>query len=345
MNGVPVPRLAVFDDAMQQFMADRSIEAGALTVMKNGIVLLEHGYGWRNREHTTLLPADALFRLAGSIRPVTAAAIKQLIAAGRLNASDRVFCLDGGPTNCILTITPFGTPDSSLKGLTIQHLLDNKGGWDHSSFDPMFQSIYIANQLGVTSPPSQQDTVRYVMGKPLNYTPGSTSGGYNFGYMVLGMVIAKVSGQDYTAYVQDHIFNPLGVAGTEIALGHTQLRLRNVREPRYADSGFGADVFDPTHTVAWPDGVFYLEALEGSGGMVASTRAMTEFMQANWLSGEPRRATAKSGCTSMRGVGALRLHTSARMASILSPTSTKTATLQGCRMTPSVPCWMKLPTA
>ena len=45
MTGVPIPALTAYDNAMQQFMIDRSITAGALAVMKNGVIVFEHGDG------------------------------------------------------------------------------------------------------------------------------------------------------------------------------------------------------------------------------------------------------------------------------------------------------------
>lgn len=290
MSGVPVPALAAFDQTMQQYMAERSIKAGELTVMKNGVIVLERGYGWQDKSEQRQLPPDALFRLASIIKPVTSAAIKKLAVAGKLSLSDPVFCLPGSPASCLLDIAPFGTPDPRLKDVTVQNLLDHKGGWDRDlSGDPMFQSIAIANALGVASPPSKQDTVRYVMGQALDHTPGTVEAYSNFGYLLLGLILEDVTGQSYTAHVQQQIFAPLGVAASEIELGHTLPELRNPREPWYADPYTGgSSVFTPTQTVPWPDGGWYLEAMEAHGGMISNSRAIAKFLQAYWISGEPR---------------------------------------------------------
>ena len=56
-------------------MLDRQITAGTLAVMKDGEILLERGYGWLDEERTTLLPPDALLRLASVVKPMTAAAV------------------------------------------------------------------------------------------------------------------------------------------------------------------------------------------------------------------------------------------------------------------------------
>jgi len=57
VSGTAVPELAAFDDAMLEFMEARGIEAGVLGVMKDGVVVLERGYGWKDAAHTEVLPA------------------------------------------------------------------------------------------------------------------------------------------------------------------------------------------------------------------------------------------------------------------------------------------------
>jgi hypothetical protein len=220
---------------------------------------------------------------------VTAAAIHKLIDEGKLKADDRVFCLPGSPANCILGLTPAGTADANAVNITIQHLLVHEGGWDRdASFDPMFRVIDIANDLGVTSPPTQVDIARYMLGRPLDFVPGSKSVYSNFGYLLLGLVIQEVTGQSYTSYIQNEIFFPLCVPKSEIELGRSLPGLRNSREPWYADPNTAPNVFDPTQTVLFPDGGFYIEAMEAHGGMIASGSAMAKFLEAYWMDGQPR---------------------------------------------------------
>jgi N-acyl-D-amino-acid deacylase len=126
------------------------------------------------------------------------------------------------------------------------------------------------------------------MGQPLDHTPGTTYAYSNFGYMLLGLVVEAVTGQTYTTYVQNSIFLPLGIANTEIELGRTLPEHRNPREPWYSSQGTAASVFPPHPTVPWPDGGWYLEAMEAHGGLVSSSRALLAFAQAYWFDGAPR---------------------------------------------------------
>jgi len=297
VNGTPVSELIIYDQVMKKFMEERNIKAGVLVVMKDGVVMLEHGYGWKDKTFQTPLQPNAMFRLASIVKPITAAAILKLIGEGKIRARDKVFCVSNATSPCHLTITPFGTPDVRLKDITIQDLLDHKGGWNRDiSGDPMFKSIEIANVLGIASPPNKQDITRYMMGRPLEHTPGTSYAYSNFGYMLLGLIIEKITGQTYTAYIQDNIFNPIGVADSEIELGHTLPEHRNPREPWYSDPLYngGPNVFSPLEIVPWPDGGWYLEAMDSHGGMISTARAMAKFLQTYWISGNPRTGNGQT---------------------------------------------------
>jgi Beta-lactamase/Bacterial tandem repeat domain 1 len=174
-SGVPVPQLVSFDNAMKRFVAGRNIPAAVICVSRNGKIILERAYGYQDRANTIPLKPSALFRIASVTKPFTAAAIQKQVADHRLNLNAHVFDLGQSPGG-ILHITPYVQPfDPRLQDITVNHLLYHAGGWDSDSskFDPMFESISIAQQLNEPSPPSQIDTVRYMLGRFLDFTPGT----------------------------------------------------------------------------------------------------------------------------------------------------------------------------
>lgn len=298
VTGAAVPQLKAFDDAMVDFMLKRDIPGGTLVVMKDGHVVLERGYGWKDKAETVAMPPNALLRLASVTKPFTQAIVRKLAAEGALSLNDRVFCLPGSPANCHLDIDPWPNPavfDLRLRNITIQHLLDHKGGWDRDiSGDPMFKAIEIADDLNVASPPSKQNIARWVLGKTLDHNPGDQYAYSNFGYMLLGLIIEQETGQDYTAYLRDEIMNPLGVPDSEIGLGATLLNQANPREPYYHAAGKGTSVFPPHAQAEWPYGPWHLEAMEAHGGLIASARAVAEFLDGYWMNGTPRSGNGQS---------------------------------------------------
>jgi CubicO group peptidase (beta-lactamase class C family) len=271
----------LFDEAMRKYMAERDIKVGTLAVTREGKELLARGYG---------IEADAPMRLASVTKPITAAAIHTLVREGKLSLDTKAFPLLG-------LRPPRGQQtDARLNDITIRHLLEHKGGWDREkSFDPMFRPLEIAAALKAPAPAGPVDIIRYMMGQPLQFAPGSQEHYSNFGYCVLGRVIEKVSGQTYLAYIQKTIFAPLGAKSVE--LGRSLPKYRNPREPVYRHPGKGRNVLDPQSKdeVPAPDGTFYLEAMDAHGGLIASSRDVVRFLDAYWISGQPRQGKGRPG--------------------------------------------------
>ena len=129
-----------------------------------------------------------------------------------LALDDRVFDL-GQAGGGLLALDPFPRlGDSRLSEITVLHLLQHQGGWDREvAPDWVFREIEIAQGMSLPSPPGRENTVRHVLGQPLQFDPGSRRAYSNVGYLVLGLVIEEVSGQEYMTYVEENIFAPLGV--------------------------------------------------------------------------------------------------------------------------------------
>jgi CubicO group peptidase (beta-lactamase class C family)/tRNA A-37 threonylcarbamoyl transferase component Bud32 len=285
------PGLEPFDRAMTKFMRERSIPAGELAVVKDGRLLLSCGYGYADRERTKPLPADAPFRLASLTKMMTAAAIRKLIRDGKLTPETKVFDLLG------LEPPPGKDLDPRWKTVTVGHLLDHQGGWDAKAakFDPMFAAIEISTALGKPSPPNPANVIRYMLGQPLQFDPGTKTAYSNFGYCLLGRVIEKSSGTNYFAYLHGHILKPAGVTG--MAKARTSPNLRDPREPFYSDPNRVRDVMwsDSKYKVPDPDGGFSIETMDSHGGLIASAVDVARFLTAYALDGYPAERKAPGG--------------------------------------------------
>jgi CubicO group peptidase (beta-lactamase class C family) len=280
ISGVLVPELLAYDQAMYDFMRARNIPAGALAVTRNGKLLLAHGYGYADRERTRSVQPDTPFRYMSITKPVTAAAVKSLIRQGKLQLTTRV-----------LPLLELAAGDPRMNDITIQHLLEHKGGWDiqQLGYDPMFRAIEIKQALGLEGLPNEWDIARYMVGQPLSFAPGTREAYSNFGYLLLGLAIEKVSGKSYIEYVQQNIFQPLGIRDIELA--RTLPQDRNPREPFYSDPYQGRNVFAPPDypLVSWADGGWVAENMDAHGGLIGSASSYAAFMDKYWVNGDPRR--------------------------------------------------------
>ncbi|WP_110519820.1 serine hydrolase domain-containing protein [Herpetosiphon llansteffanensis] len=299
ISGPAVPTLTSFDTAVVTFMEQNGIDAASLAITYNGVTVFVRGYGWLTKDRSVLMPPNALMRLASITKPITAATIRTLVRAGLLSYQSKVFCIGSNSSpNCLLSIPPLPgeTPDARLDDITIQHLLDHRGGWDRDlTFDPLSEHIAIAAEMGVPSPPTKTQLVQYMHGWPLNYTPGSTYAYSNYGYMLLGMVIEKLMGTSYTEYIQRSIFLPLDIPATEIELGRTLPQYRNPREPWYDYPYMCPNVFNPTESVLCPDGGLYMEGRDANGGIIATSCAYARFLNAYWIDGQPKQPGINRG--------------------------------------------------
>jgi N-acyl-D-amino-acid deacylase len=296
VSGGYVAELEILDKTLFGFIQERDIGAAQLVVIKDGVVILNHAYGWYDVEHTRPFTTDGVMRIASITKPITLAAIRNLFEENKLSATQKVFCLEGSPADCLLNIEPMpgATIDPKLKDITVIQLIDHKGGWDRAvSFDPMFASIKIARALNVQSPPDKYQIAQYMLGQPLDFNPGSKEVYSNFGYSLLGQIIEKVSGKTYIQYIQEDLFAPLGV--TDVYLGDSLLENRQPDEPYYTCTGKAENVFNPGTQVCWPDGGWSIQGMDAHGGLVISANSLGIFLNAYCINGKPASAPGSCG--------------------------------------------------
>jgi N-acyl-D-amino-acid deacylase len=265
-----------FDREMTAFMSPRAVPGGSLAVIKNGRLVYARGYGLADREKGEPVRADSLFRIASISKPFTAVAIFRLIQTGRLELE--------APAFEFLKLKPLSGQESEadprLKEITIRHLLHHTAGWDRDqSGDPMFRSKEIARAAGVSAPANQEAIIRYMLGRKLDFDPGSRYAYSNFGYCVLGRVIEKASGMDYDRFVREEVLEPAGIR--RMRLGASLEAGRVAGEVKYYSSNEGSSVFpDQPKKVPEPYGEFCLEAMDSHGGWIASAVDLVRFAAA-----------------------------------------------------------------
>lgn len=268
-------------------MDARVFEAGTIAVLKDDRLVLRQGYGWRNEGRTIRIHPDNLFRLASVSKTITGTAIQKLVGEGRLSLTTKVYALLG--------ITPWRgvLGDSRIADITVQQLLDHKGGWDAgvSPFgDLVFRTISISEEMGLNHPANPTEVMSWAFSKPLDFTPGSRTVYSNFGYLVLGRVVEKVSGKSFAGYVQDDLLGPFGV--TSVIQSRSRPVDRAPAEIWYADSSRVRSAVDfPTNiTVRDVDGGLYYESFDSFGGLTASAGGLCGYMRNYWVAGVKRAA-------------------------------------------------------
>jgi CubicO group peptidase (beta-lactamase class C family) len=163
----------------------------AVAVVHGGDTLLHKGFGRADVELEVPTPRDAVYEIGSITKQFTAAAILQLAAKDSIN-------LDA-PITAYL-------PAYNTRGhtVTVRHLLHHTSGI--RSYTNMAQFQDIAYQE------LPRDTLLALVGaEPLRFAPGTAMSYSNTGYFLLGRIIEKASGQSYAAYIEEHLFGPVGM--------------------------------------------------------------------------------------------------------------------------------------
>jgi N-acyl-D-amino-acid deacylase len=196
------------DRAMLAIMDRHGIPGAALAIAKNGKLVLARGYGWANAATGEPVEPTTLFGLASLSKPLTAVATLQLVEQGKFGLDDPVLPL-------IKHIQPpqGARVDPRLASVTVRQCLNHSGGWDRMvTGDPINWEPQICRALRVRPPVMPAQFLSFMMSLPLQFAPGTDAEYSNVGFVILGEVIAAVSGQPYGAYVRERVLKPMDIS-------------------------------------------------------------------------------------------------------------------------------------
>lgn len=177
----------------EEVAADRF--AGAVLLAHNGTPVFEQAYGFADLATHSRNTLDTKFRIGSMNKMITAVSIMQLVEAGKIDLDK--------PFGTYLTDYPNKTMASEV---TIRQLLTHTGGTG-DIFGPEFEK-------NRTKLRTLQDYIDLYGSRPLRFKPGSKWEYSNYGFILLGAIVAKVSGQNYYDYVQQHVYEPAGMTST-----------------------------------------------------------------------------------------------------------------------------------
>jgi CubicO group peptidase (beta-lactamase class C family) len=179
---------AAIDRYVEAEMARQRIPGLALAVSQRGRPVHVRGYGLANVEHQVPVTDRTVFQSGSVGKQFTAAAVMLLVEDGRLGLDDPI-------------VTFFDDAPASWSPITVRHLLT------HTSGIANYTSGAIDYRRDYTYP----ELVALAQKPPLDFLPGEKHSYSNTGYLLLGLIIEKVSGQFYGDLLRDRVFRPLGM--------------------------------------------------------------------------------------------------------------------------------------
>jgi CubicO group peptidase (beta-lactamase class C family) len=171
--------------------------SGSVLVMKGETPVFKKAYGLASKAYQVPNRVDTKFNLGSMNKMFTAVAIVQLAEKGKLNFTDT-----------LAKNWPDYPNKAAAQKITIHHLLTHSSG--------------LADFFGDEFMKSSRDRFRKIddflqlfANKPLLFEPGKRFQYSNAGFIVLGKLVERISGQDYYEYVREHIYQPAGMINTD----------------------------------------------------------------------------------------------------------------------------------
>ena len=224
---VPLPQ----PNRLQSFV-DHGVLAGAVTLIASPTAVLEcTAVGFSDVSQRVPMRTDDLFWIASESKPMTSSGLMMLVDAGRVQLDDPI--AKYLPDFSELQVAVYATDGVTLlrpakQPILIRHVLS------HTSGLPFMSRV---ERGRIDTMPLREAVLSYAL-SPLLSEPGSAYSYSNAGINIAGRIIELVSGQPYATYMDEHLFQPLGMVNTTLWPTAEQLaRLAKAYRPREDQTG------------------------------------------------------------------------------------------------------------
>jgi CubicO group peptidase (beta-lactamase class C family) len=173
-------------------MQHQHIPGLALLVVEDGKIICAEGFGLANVELQVPVKAETVFQSGSVGKQFTATAIMMLVEEGKIGLDDPL-------------TKYFADAPASWKAVTVRELLSHTAGFGDYPKNFDFRKDW-----------TEAEELKLIESVPLAYPPGTKWVYSNFGYVTLGILIHRVTGEFYGDFLQQRIFQPLGMQSTRI---------------------------------------------------------------------------------------------------------------------------------
>lgn len=249
--GLSAASLRNIDNIMNRAVADSVFPGGVVAVVRNGVLAYNRPFGYVNYDNLERVTATSMYDLASLTKPLaTALSVMMLVDEGKL----RLYM----PVSNFFP--EFRSGDRA--GVTIEHLLA------HTSGLPAFRTY-------VDTHKTRGALLNAIKNEPLLNKPGTTILYSDLGYILLGEIVAQVSGLSFDEYLSRNLFGPLRLHSTMFNPASRGARIRNRTVPTEIDTVFRnkamrGEVHD--------ERAYYLGGVAGHAGLFSTTGNLAVLM-------------------------------------------------------------------
>ncbi len=247
-------QISAIDRFVNSQMKNRQIPGVAVGVYSRGQVLLAKGYGLSNVELSVPVKPETVFQFGSVGKQFAAAAIMMLVEEGKINLDDSI-------------VKYFPNAPESWKPILIRNLLSHTSGLaEYESPERIGPKGPFYLRLDFT----EDEMVEKVEALPIEFKAGEQWNYRNTNYLLLGIIIHKVTGKFYADFLQERIFKPLGMTSTRLIseadiipnrasgydLHHGELKNQEWVSPTFDSTADGTLYFNVPDIAKW-DGALY----------------------------------------------------------------------------------------
>ncbi len=200
-----VNNVTELDTYLEELVDSGSPQGLSMLIVKNDSIVYNKGFGWADAPRNIKATPETVYHWWSITKIPTAMAILQLEEQGKLRLED--------PVSKCLPFFEVTYPSEKSPTITIRHLLN------HSSGIPDASGLKLAKWIHHDTEPALDQTALIEQVFPdyatLQFEPGEDTAYTNIGYMLLGAVIEKASGQPYRDYIRQNILEPLKMTQTD----------------------------------------------------------------------------------------------------------------------------------
>jgi len=190
---------AQVDSAVEAQQAVQKIPGVSLAVCRAGKIVKAKGYGLANLELDVPVTPETIFQTGSVGKQFTSMAMMMLFEEGKLGLDDK-----------ISKYIPQSPP--AWKDVTVRELLTHTSGIpDYGSEEVMNKGV-----IDLHKDYTEEQLLQIFGTMPMSFSPGEKWSYSNTGYVLLGIIIRRVTGEFYGDFLQERIFRPLGMNSTQI---------------------------------------------------------------------------------------------------------------------------------
>jgi len=278
--GMSSERLTRLHDAMQALVDEGRLAGITTMIARHGQIADFRSYGYRDMAADDAMAEDDIFRIYSMSKPITGVALMMLYEEGKFRLSDPVRRYI--PEFADLQVATSWGPDGPVledadHAMTIRELMTHTAGLAYGIGNPHPADRLYASEGVLDSGGTLKDMIDKLGGLPLRQQPG-TRWTYSIAVDVQGYLVEVLSGQPFDEFLQERIFDPLGMVDTGF---HVPSENHGRFAQVYGYDEDGALVAPPASDAAEGSRPFLDPAtfFSGGGGLVSSTMDYMRFCQ------------------------------------------------------------------